>query len=188
METTKLKKFAQFARRNLLEQVSAKLKLVLAENSAARRENAEAIKKLEEAIKEHGKEQVIEKVAYIWFNRFCALRFMDVNRYTRIGIVSPAEGQFQPEILLEPQRLVDELGQCEFSLASPPVQRQHGEAPLAPMALALPGARPVAKVDRCGGHTKSLGSRSAGTPVAMTIACLIGPPSAPVISVFLLSR
>ena len=101
METTKLKKFAQFARRNLLEQVSAKLKLVLAENSAARRENAEAIKKLEEAIKEHGKEQVIEKVAYIWFNRFCALRFMDVNRYTRIGVVSPAEGQVQPEILAE---------------------------------------------------------------------------------------
>jgi len=101
METAKLKKFAQFARRNLLEQVSAKLKLVLAENSAARRERAEAIKKLEEAIKGHGKEQVLERVAYIWFNRFCALRFMDVNRYTRIGVVSPAEGQFQPEILAE---------------------------------------------------------------------------------------
>jgi len=101
METAKLKKFAQFARRSLLEQVSAKLKLVLAENSAARRERAEAIKKLEEAIKGHGKEQVIERVAYIWFNRFCALRFMDVNRYTRIGVVSPTEGQFQPEILAE---------------------------------------------------------------------------------------
>ena len=101
METAKLKKFAQFARRSLLEQVSAKLKLVLAENSAARRESTEAIKKLEEAIKEHGKEQVIERVAYIWFNRFSALRFMDVNRYTRIGVVSPAEGQFQPEILAE---------------------------------------------------------------------------------------
>ena len=101
METAKLKKFAQFARRSLLEQVSAKLKLVLAENSAARRERAEAVKKLEEAIKNHGKEQVIERVAYIWFNRFCALRFMDVNRYTRIGVVSPAEGQFQPEILSE---------------------------------------------------------------------------------------
>ena len=101
METAKLKKFAQFARRSLLEQVSAKLKLVLAENSAARRERAEAIKKLEEAIKGHGKEQVIERVAYIWFNRFCALRFMDVNRYTRIGVVSPSEGQFQPEILAE---------------------------------------------------------------------------------------
>lgn len=44
MDTTKLKKFAQFARRSLLEQVSAKLKLVLAENSAARRERAEAVK------------------------------------------------------------------------------------------------------------------------------------------------
>lgn len=101
METAKLKKFAQYARRSLMEQVSAKLKLVLAENSAARREGAEAIKKLEKAIKDHGKDQVSERVAYIWFNRFCALRFMDVNRYTRIGVVSPAEGQFQPEILSE---------------------------------------------------------------------------------------
>ncbi len=102
METAKLKKFAQFARRSLLEQVSAKLKLVLVENSAARRESTEAIKKLEEAIKGLGKEQVIERVAYIWFNRFCALRFMDVNRYNRVNIVSPADpGQFQPEILAE---------------------------------------------------------------------------------------
>ncbi len=101
METAKLKKFAQFARRSLIEQVSTKLKLVLAENSAARRENAEAIIKLDDAIHQHSKEQVIERVAYIWFNRFCALRFMDVNRYTRIGVVSAAEGQFQPEILAE---------------------------------------------------------------------------------------
>ena len=101
METGKLKKFAQFARRQLIEQVSAKLKLVLAENSAARRESLDAIKKLEKAITRTGTEHVIERVAYIWFNRFCALRFMDVNRYTRIGVVSPAEGQFQPELLAE---------------------------------------------------------------------------------------
>ena len=101
METAKLKKFAQFARRSLIEQVSAKLKLVLIENSAARREHSKVVSALEEVIKSHGKEQVIERVAYIWFNRFCALRFMDVNRYTRIGVVSPAEGQFQPEILAE---------------------------------------------------------------------------------------
>ena len=99
METSKLKKFAQFARRSLLEQVTAKLKLVLADESPARRERPQAIKKLEEAVNNQGKEQVIERVAYIWFNRFCALRFMDVNRYSRIGVVSPAEGQFQPEIL-----------------------------------------------------------------------------------------
>ena len=101
MDTSKLKKFAQFARRTLGEQVSAKLALVLSEGSAARRESAVSVKKLEDAIKSHGMEQVTERVAYTWFNRFCALRFMDVNRYTRIGIVSPAEGQFQPEILLE---------------------------------------------------------------------------------------
>ncbi|MDT4330739.1 BREX-1 system adenine-specific DNA-methyltransferase PglX [Methylomonas sp. MV1] len=102
METAKLKKFAQYARRSLIEQVSAKLKLVLTEDSAARRESVEAVRKLEDAIHLQGKDQVIERVAYIWFNRFCALRFMDVNRYNRVGIVSPADpGQFQPEILAE---------------------------------------------------------------------------------------
>lgn len=101
MDTAKLKKFAQAARSSLLEQVEAKLKLVTQDDSAARREHPAAVKKLEETIQEQGEEQVIERVAYIWFNRFCALRFMDVNRYTRIGVVSPAEGQFQPEILAE---------------------------------------------------------------------------------------
>ncbi|AAS96497.1 BREX-1 system adenine-specific DNA-methyltransferase PglX [Nitratidesulfovibrio vulgaris] len=119
METAKLKKFAQFARRSLLEQVSAKLKLVLAENSAARRECADAVKKLEEAIKGRGKEQVIDRVAYIWFNRFCALRFMDVNRYTRIGVVSPAEGQFQPEILAEAK-----MGHIDEEMVSGKVRQQ----------------------------------------------------------------
>jgi len=101
MDTSKLKRFAQFARRTLIEQVSAKLKLVLAEGSASRRESPEAVKKLEEQLNKNNKDQVIEKISYIWFNRFCALRYMDVNRYTRIGVVSPAEGQFQPEILAE---------------------------------------------------------------------------------------
>ena len=101
MDTSKLKKFAQFARRSLMEQVSTKLKMVLAEGSTSRRESSEAVKMLEKEIQVHGREQVIERVAYIWFNRFCALRFMDVNRYTRIGVVSPVEGQFQPEILMD---------------------------------------------------------------------------------------
>lgn len=101
MDTAKLKKFAQKARRYLISQVSTKLTVVLAENSAARRESAGAVKKLEAAIESSGREQIVERVAYTWFNRFCALRFMDVNRYTRIGTVSPAEGQTQPEILAE---------------------------------------------------------------------------------------
>lgn len=102
METTKLKKFAQYARRLLLEQVGAKLALVLDASSAARRENPQAVAQLEKQIAATSREQLIDKVAYTWFNRFCALRFMDVNGYTRIRVVSPAdEGQFQPEILAE---------------------------------------------------------------------------------------
>jgi hypothetical protein len=42
METAKLKKFAQFVRRSLIEQVSAKLDLVLADGSAARCEQSKA--------------------------------------------------------------------------------------------------------------------------------------------------
>ena len=101
METAKLKKFARFARRSLIEQVSDKLTPVLAEQSAARRESPKAVERLEKEIGKYDKKQVIERVAYTWFNRFCALRFMDVNRYNRIGMVSPAIGQFQPEMLAE---------------------------------------------------------------------------------------
>lgn len=101
MDTSKLKKFAQYARRTLLDQVSGKMDVVLAPQSAARRERAQVVAELEKLISNSGREYVEERVAYTWFNRFCALRFMDVNRYTRIGVVSPAEGQFQPEILAE---------------------------------------------------------------------------------------
>ncbi|RWO20269.1 BREX-1 system adenine-specific DNA-methyltransferase PglX [Mesorhizobium sp.] len=101
MDTSKLKKFAQFARRSLVGQVSAKLESVLAEGAAARREHPEAIKKLDAAISRDGKDQVIERVAYIWFNRFSALRYMDVNDLNPVRVVSPLVGQFQPEILAE---------------------------------------------------------------------------------------
>ncbi len=101
METKKLENFARYARRSLMEQVSIKLKRVLAADSGASREQPGAVKQLNNAIEEHGKDQVIERVAYTWFNRFCALRYMDVNRYARIGVVSPASGQFQPEILAD---------------------------------------------------------------------------------------
>jgi len=101
MDTSKLKKFAQFARESLMDQVAAKLEYVLATGSTERREKETAVKDLQKQINATSKEAVIERVAYTWFNRFCALRFMDVNRYTKIGIVSPVEGNSQPEILAE---------------------------------------------------------------------------------------
>ena len=58
-------------------------------------------KELQEQIRGSSKEAVIDRVAYTWFNRFCALRYMDVNHYTPLGIVSPVAGFTQPEILQE---------------------------------------------------------------------------------------
>jgi hypothetical protein len=99
METAKLKKFAQKARVTLIEQIATKLKVVRAEESLARRENPIAVKKLEDLIRQQSEQEVVERIAYIWFNRFCALRFMDMNRYNRRLVVSPATGDTQPEVL-----------------------------------------------------------------------------------------
>ena len=53
-----------------------------------------------------GRAAVADKVAYTWFNRIIALRFMDANGYTGIGVVSPQAGVEvgQPEILAEAKR------------------------------------------------------------------------------------
>ena len=119
MDTTKLKKIAQYARRYLKEQVSGKIQRVLATDSAAQRENPKAVVELKKQITMTSAEQVTDKVAYIWFNRFCALRFLDVNRYNRMGIISPAEGQFQPEILAEAK-----MGHIDETMATEAIRRQ----------------------------------------------------------------
>ena len=112
MDTSTLKKFAQEARRQLREQVHSKLDLVLKEGSLARRERANSVENLEEAISGTSKETVIDMIAYIWFNRLCALRFMDVNHHTKIKAVSSGEGFTQPEILAEAKQghIDDSLG------------------------------------------------------------------------------
>ena len=108
METASLKSFATWARRELITQVSARLTAVLAPSSPERVENQRAVAMLERDIAAagggaKGKDVVAEKVAYTWFNRIIALRFMDANGYTGIGVVSPAHGQQigQPEILAD---------------------------------------------------------------------------------------
>lgn len=101
MDTNALKKFAQAARNLLIDQITSKLDLVVDPASPARRQNPRAMKDLDAAIARDSKRQVIEQVAYTWFNRFTALRFMDANGYTSVGIVSPAEGQTRPEVLAE---------------------------------------------------------------------------------------
>jgi type II restriction/modification system DNA methylase subunit YeeA len=101
MDTNKLKKFAQDARRVLIGRVQSKLDLVLSEDSAARRERASAVRDLESKIRQIGEEQVIEQVAYTWFNRFTALQYMDMNGFNRVRVIAPVEDQTRPEILSE---------------------------------------------------------------------------------------
>lgn len=100
MDTHALKKFAQSARNLLIDQVSARLDMVLTEGAAARREHPKAIAKLETATSKN-RQQVIEQAAYTWFNRFTALRFMDVTGLSNPRVVSPADGATRPEILAE---------------------------------------------------------------------------------------
>ena len=52
-------------------------------------------------IKKHGYQVAVEEVAYTWFNRFVALRYMEVNDYlpTHVRVFSDAGGSFNPEIL-----------------------------------------------------------------------------------------
>lgn len=53
---------------------------------------------------ENGYKQVIEEVAYTWFNRFTALRFMEVNNYlpTRVrALSSETPGNVEPDLVKE---------------------------------------------------------------------------------------
>ena len=62
---------------------------------------AEPRKRLEERIRRDGFEQVMEAIAYTWFNRFAAIRYMELHGYLDHGyrVLSHPEGRPYPEIL-----------------------------------------------------------------------------------------
>ncbi len=80
--------------------------LFLTTDSAELREKTEQVKQLREELNRTTKEQLIEKVAYTWFNRLMALRFMDANDYQPLGIrvITPKDGYTTPELLDEAKR------------------------------------------------------------------------------------
>lgn len=106
MDTKSLESFATWARRELITVVDAQASAVLASGAVARTERPDTVRRLESEIERHGRQHVIDKVAYTWFNRIIALRFMDARGYTDAGVVSPAQGQGhgQPEILADAKR------------------------------------------------------------------------------------
>lgn len=97
--TSALKTFAQQTRIKLLQLIGTRLEFVLTQDTAELRGYEVQITKLKERIEVKGKDGVIEEVAYTWFNRVMALRFMDANGYNSPMVVTPAPGQMRPEIL-----------------------------------------------------------------------------------------
>ena len=116
MDKNAIKKYAVWARRELIARVTQKAeKYEITEqnmtgadaDSIGGRVLTSAEKKqrraLIEKIKADGFEQVMEEVAYTWFNRFTALRFMEVNNYlpSHTRVFTNEEGAFKPQILAD---------------------------------------------------------------------------------------
>ena len=116
MDKNALKKYAVWARRELMLRVSQRAVFYgVTEadygDAAADSVNGRVLSPLEknqrqaliEQIQKKGYQEVIEEVAYTWFNRFLALRFMEVNGYlpTHVRIFTDENNQFKPQILAE---------------------------------------------------------------------------------------
>ena len=99
--TSALKTFAQQTRLKLLSLIKTKLEFILTQDTAELRGYETQIANLKTQIQTKGKDIVVEEVAYTWFNRVMALRYMDANDYSTPKVVTPAMGQMRPEILQE---------------------------------------------------------------------------------------
>ena len=116
MNKNAIKKFATEARRELISRVSQRaLKYGISDkevgdpnddsvgghllSSTEKKQRAALIVQ----IKEKGYEQVMEEVAYTWFNRFSALRFMEVNGYlpSHVRVFTDEENNFKPQVISE---------------------------------------------------------------------------------------
>ncbi len=104
MKGSALERFAQEARIQLQKEVRARLNLIQkGDASIDLIENRNAVNALNKHLEElkSDEDALVEEVAYTWFNRISALRFMDASGYNATLIVSPSEGKTLPEILSE---------------------------------------------------------------------------------------
>ena len=172
MNKNAIQKFAIWARNELIAQVSQRAyqygidesgfgdasadtlngRLLTAEEKSQRQE-------LIKQIKEKGYQQVMEEVAYTWFNRFIALRFMEVNNYlpSHIRVFSDASGAFKPEILNDVLHL--DLPGLDSGKVAAYIESNDTEALYRYLLLtqcnALNSALPV-MFERMGGYTEML--------------------------------
>lgn len=116
MNKTVIKNFAVDAHKQLVEQIKVKAYQYGVTDNSCPELNTESINgkllsdveksqlnALIKAVNIHGYNHVIEEVAYTWFNRFIALRYMEVNNNLpqRIRVFTNGDNEFKPEILAE---------------------------------------------------------------------------------------
>ena len=116
MDKNAIKKFAVWARKELIARVSLKgveygitednIEDVNADSIGGKVLTADEKKQRRACIAEindKGYKQVMEEVAYTWFNRFSALRFMEVNGYlpSHVRVFTDEENNFKPQIITE---------------------------------------------------------------------------------------
>lgn len=129
MNKTAIRNFAVSARTKLMDTVKQKAyELGITENEIKEPETyedgfrinnkffksyeLEQRRKLIDKIEEKDYKQVIEEVSYTWFNRFIAIRFMEVNEYLPTGVrvlSSAQEGKNEPDVIGEVTNIADEL-------------------------------------------------------------------------------
>ncbi|KST91108.1 putative type II restriction enzyme methylase subunit [Lactococcus lactis subsp. lactis] len=120
MNKNAIQKYAVWARTELISQVNQQAYFYGIDENGYGEENPVAVnervltdneksqrRELVSKIKQSSYQQVMEEVAYTWFNRFVALRYMEVNDYlpTHIRVFSDINGKFKPEILDNALRL-----------------------------------------------------------------------------------
>lgn len=118
MNKNAIKSYAVWARTELIKQVSQKAyEYGVTENSLPElntdtindrllsSDEKSQLNELVRKVRKNGFEHVIEEVAYTWFNRFIALRYMEVNNYLprdlRVRVFTNENNEFKPEILSE---------------------------------------------------------------------------------------
>ena len=116
MDKNAIKKFAVWARTELIARVSLKSVEYGITEGNIEEANVDSVggkvltadeKKQRQAliaeINDKGYKQVMEEVAYTWFNRFSALRFMEVNGYlpSHVRVFTDEENNFKPQIITE---------------------------------------------------------------------------------------
>lgn len=116
MNKNAIKNYAVWARTELMKQVAQKAYEYDVTESSLPGYNTDTVngrllsndekKQLNELIievKKNGYKHVIEEVAYTWFNRFIALRYMEVNNYLpqRIRVFTNDNNEFKPDLLTD---------------------------------------------------------------------------------------